>query len=65
MAMVSLCCPKNRIRGSMDDRDPAPVQALAVDRRVILFEIAGLGESDGRVPSPLSGAARVAAGLIE
>jgi pimeloyl-ACP methyl ester carboxylesterase len=41
------------------------VQALAADRRVILFDSAGLGERDGEVPSTFSGVARGAAGLIE
>jgi pimeloyl-ACP methyl ester carboxylesterase len=41
------------------------VHTLAADRRVILFDSASLGECHGEVPSPLSGAARVAAGLIE
>lgn len=41
------------------------VQALAADRRVILFDSAGLGESDGEVTTTLSGSASVAAGHIE
>jgi hypothetical protein len=57
--------PLQRCRGSIDERDPALVQALAADRRVILFDSAGVDDIDGEVPSAPSGAARVPASLIE
>jgi pimeloyl-ACP methyl ester carboxylesterase/DNA-binding CsgD family transcriptional regulator len=43
----------HRFRASMDDWDPALVNALARDRRVILFDNVGVGESDGQTPGNL------------
>jgi pimeloyl-ACP methyl ester carboxylesterase len=37
----------HRFRGTMDDWDPAVVDSLAAERRVILFDNAGIGLSDG------------------
>ena len=54
----------HRFRASMDDWDPALIEALARERRVITFDSAGVGESDGVVPATLEGAADVAADVI-
>ena len=43
----------HRFRGSMDDWDPALINAVASDRRVILFDAVGVGESDGQTPESL------------
>jgi pimeloyl-ACP methyl ester carboxylesterase len=40
----------NRLRGTMDHWDPAFVDELAKERRVILFDHAGLARSGGPVP---------------
>jgi pimeloyl-ACP methyl ester carboxylesterase len=40
----------NRLRGTMDHWDPAFVDELAKERRVILFDHAGLARSSGPVP---------------
>lgn len=42
-----------RCRGSMDDWDPALINAVARDRRVILFDNFGVGESEGQTPGSL------------
>lgn len=55
----------HRFRASMDDWDPALIEALAAERQVIVFDSAGVSESEGDVPPTLSGAAGIAAGLIE
>jgi pimeloyl-ACP methyl ester carboxylesterase len=53
-----------RFRGTMDDWDPAVVDALAAERRVILFDNAGIGLSTGETPDSIKGMAdRVAAFL--
>jgi pimeloyl-ACP methyl ester carboxylesterase len=54
----------NRFRGSMDDWDPALINAVARDRRVILFDNVGVGESDGQTPGSLERAADDAVGFI-
>lgn len=43
--------------GTLDNWDPAIVDALANDREVILFENAGVGGSTGEVPSSIAGMA--------
>lgn len=53
-----------RFRGTMDDWDPAFLAAIAADRRVIRFDSAGVGRSDGQVPDGISGMAAVAADVI-
>lgn len=53
----------NRFRAAMADWDPALIEALARNHRVILFDNAGVGESGGGVPDTLEGAADVAFGL--
>jgi pimeloyl-ACP methyl ester carboxylesterase len=41
--------------GTLDNWDPAIVDALALDREVILFENAGIGGSAGTVPTTIDG----------
>jgi pimeloyl-ACP methyl ester carboxylesterase len=53
-----------RFRGSMDDWDPALLDALAKKRPVIVFDSAGVGRSTGQVPDTIDGMASVAAGFI-
>jgi pimeloyl-ACP methyl ester carboxylesterase len=54
-----------RYRASMDDWDPALLNAVATKRRIILFDNAGVGESEGTVPPTLEGAADTAAAVIK
>lgn len=53
-----------RFRGTMDDWDPAFIRSISADRRVIRFDSAGIGRSDGRVPETIAGMAAVAAEVI-
>jgi pimeloyl-ACP methyl ester carboxylesterase/ketosteroid isomerase-like protein len=46
-----------RFRGTMDDWDPAFVDAVAANHRVILFDNAGVSRSTGEVPVTLAAAA--------
>jgi pimeloyl-ACP methyl ester carboxylesterase/uncharacterized protein (DUF302 family) len=46
-----------RFRGTMDDWDPAFVDAVAASHRVILFDNAGVSSSTGEVPLTLGAAA--------
>jgi pimeloyl-ACP methyl ester carboxylesterase len=39
-----------RFRGTIDDWDPAFTASLTSSRRVIRFDSAGVGRSDGRTP---------------
>jgi len=55
----------HRFRAAMDDWDPALIEALAQNHRVITFDSAGVGDSDGTVPETLAGAADVAFGLSQ
>ena len=54
----------HRFRAALDDWDPALIAALARNRRVVVFDSLGVGESSGTVPPSLDGAADVAAELI-
>jgi pimeloyl-ACP methyl ester carboxylesterase len=47
----------HRFRGTMDDWDPAVVDALAAEQRVILFDNAGVGLSTGETPDSIKGMA--------
>jgi pimeloyl-ACP methyl ester carboxylesterase len=47
----------HRFHGTMDDWDPAVVDALAAERRVILFDNAGIGLSTGETPDSVKGMA--------
>jgi pimeloyl-ACP methyl ester carboxylesterase len=55
----------NRFRGTIDDWDPAFIDALAQQRRVVAFDSAGIGRSEGEVPTSIAGMAGVAAELIK
>jgi pimeloyl-ACP methyl ester carboxylesterase len=54
----------HRFRGTMDDWDPAVVDALAAERRVILFDNAGIGLSTGETPGSVKGMADGVADFI-
>lgn len=54
-----------RFRGTMDDWDPALVNAIAEERHVILFDNAGVGLSSGQVPTTFEGIAADTARFIE
>jgi pimeloyl-ACP methyl ester carboxylesterase len=51
----------NRFRGTMDNWDPALVDGLARDRRVIAFDSLGVGETDGETPTGVEACADFAA----
>jgi pimeloyl-ACP methyl ester carboxylesterase len=52
-------------RGNLDNRDPALVDALARDRRVVTFDNAGVGGSTGTTPSTIAQMARDAIAFLE
>jgi pimeloyl-ACP methyl ester carboxylesterase len=54
----------HRFRGTMDDWDPAVIDAIAAERPVILFDNAGIGLSTGETPDSTKGMADKAAGFI-
>jgi pimeloyl-ACP methyl ester carboxylesterase len=54
-----------RFRGTLDDWDPALIALLSKQRKVIRVDNAGIGGSDGSVPSNLEGMADVALGFLE
>lgn len=54
----------NRLRGTLDDWDPAFVDRLAADRHVILFDHVGLSRSSGPLPADYAGFAEGAAAFI-
>ena len=51
--------------GTLDNWDPAVVDALACDREVFLFDSAGVGRSTGRVPTTVAGMARHALDFVD
>ncbi|MCO5734459.1 alpha/beta hydrolase [Rhizobium sp. SSA_523] len=53
-----------RFRGTMDDWDPAFIAAISRNRRVIRFDSAGIGRSEGSVPETIPAMAAVAADVI-
>jgi pimeloyl-ACP methyl ester carboxylesterase len=53
-----------RFRGTMDDWDPLFISALSADRRVIRFDSAGIGRSEGDVPDSVGEMASIAAEFI-
>ncbi|SDX70895.1 alpha/beta fold hydrolase [Paenibacillus sp. CF384] len=55
----------NRFRGTMDDWDPAFVNALAMNRTVIYFDNLGIGLSSGETQDQIAGMAEGAVGLIK
>ena len=54
----------HRFRGTMDDWDPAVIDAIAAERQVILFDSAGIGFSTGETPDSVKGMADKAAEFI-
>ena len=52
-------------RGNLDNLDPALVDALARDRRVVTFDNAGVGESTGTTPGTIAQMARDAIAFLE
>lgn len=53
-----------RFRGTMDDWDPAFIAAIASGRRIIRFDSAGVGRSQGTVPDTIGGMAAIAADVV-
>lgn len=54
-----------RYRANMDDWDPAFLDALAQERRVIVFNQSGIASSNGTVPSTIQGMAADVANFIQ
>ena len=52
-------------RGNLDNWDPALVDALAADRRVVSFNNVGVGSTTGRTPSTIEAMARDAIAFID
>lgn len=52
-------------RGNMDFWDPALINALAKSRPIILLDNAGIGKSEGEVPTTLQGWATHVIGLLD
>src|SRR5277367_3791725 len=51
--------------GTLDNWDPAVTDPLAEQREVILFESAGIGRSDGAVPTTIAGMATHALAFLD
>src|SRR6476661_7946489 len=52
-------------RGNLDNWDPALVDALAADRRVVTFDNVGVGATTGRTPSTVEAMAHDAIAFLE
>src|SRR5436189_2244965 len=52
-------------RGNLDNWDPALVDALAADRRVVAFDNVGVGATAGRTPNTVEAMARGAIAFLE
>ena len=52
-------------RGNLDNWDPALIDALAADRRVITFDNTGVGATTGRTPNTIEAMAHDAIALLE
>ena len=55
----------NRFRGTIDNWDPALVTSLARERRVLVFDSVGVGESTGETPASVERMADFAAAVME
>lgn len=55
----------NRFRGTIDDWDPLFIEALSGSRKVVIFDNAGIGRSEGEVPTSIAGMAGVAAEFVK
>ncbi|WP_300057430.1 alpha/beta hydrolase [uncultured Roseobacter sp.] len=53
-----------RFRGTMDEWDPAFLEALALHRRLIIFDNIGISSTTGTVPTEVTGQAEAAASFI-
>jgi pimeloyl-ACP methyl ester carboxylesterase len=53
-----------RFRGTLDHWDPLFLEVLAVKRRVIVFDNAGISESTGEVPTTMEGMAEAAVDFL-
>jgi pimeloyl-ACP methyl ester carboxylesterase len=54
-----------RFRGNLDNWDPALIDALALNRRVLAFDNAGVGGSAGSTPATIEQMARDALAFID
>src|SRR6187455_270975 len=52
-------------RGNLDNWDPALIDALAANRRVVTFDNVGVGATTGRTPSTIEAMARDAIAFLE
>jgi pimeloyl-ACP methyl ester carboxylesterase len=62
-APVLLLC--QRFRGQIDDWDPSFIAALARKRRLIRFDMPGIGASPGETPDSVQGLAAVVPALLD
>ncbi|WP_413711805.1 alpha/beta fold hydrolase [Rhizobium sp. Rhizsp82] len=53
-----------RYRGTIDDWDPALIEELSRDRRVVVFDNVGIGSSDGVAPDTVAGMAEGVADFV-
>ncbi|MDR7144973.1 alpha/beta fold hydrolase [Rhizobium sp. BE258] len=53
-----------RYRGTIDDWDPALIEELSKDRRVIVFDNVGIGSSDGVAPDTIAAMAEGVADFV-
>ena len=51
--------------GTLDNWDPAVIDALAFEREIILFDSAGIGRSTGTVPNTIAGMAAHACSFVD
>jgi pimeloyl-ACP methyl ester carboxylesterase len=54
-----------RFRGTMEEWDPEFIARLAAHRRVIRFDSAGIGESEGQTPNTVAGMAEIVPALLD
>jgi len=52
-------------RGNLDNWDPALIDALAADRRVVTFDNVGVGATTGRTPNTVEAMAHGAIAFLE
>src|SRR5438445_11209271 len=52
-------------RGNLDNWDPALIDALATDRRVVTFDNVGVGATTGRTPNTIKAMAHDAISFLE
>src|SRR5277367_4146796 len=54
-----------RFRGTMEEWDPEFISSLTVDRQVIRFDSAGIGESEGETPNTVAAMAEIVPDLLD